>query len=119
MRPDVVEAIASVSAALLSFLAIYFIVKNYVESLPRVNLKPANSHAICFCEPDRISKDNPDVFWNSRYRFLCDVIIENKSSKPISIENLVLDKKYSLMTYGSYAAKYKITLQKLIPLVQE
>ncbi|USZ61373.1 hypothetical protein NHN12_02995 [Lactiplantibacillus plantarum] len=119
MNPNVVEAIASVSAAILSLLAIYFTIKSYVESLARINLKPASSRAICFCEPDRISVDNPDKFWNSKYRFFCDIIIENKSSRPSSIENLILDDKYELMTYDSFSADYKITLKKLVPLVQD
>lgn len=36
-------------------------------------------------ETDRSSKDNPDVYYHDKYRFLPTVVLTNESSNPVTV----------------------------------
>lgn len=57
---------------------------------------------------DRISNTSPDVYWQYEYRYIPSVIITNKSSKPISIYEFILNGS-SLSLYTKYGESYQTT----------
>lgn len=100
-------------ALIVSAIALSFTVLNYLETRAKINIKQINRKSSFLIKPDRVSDTNPDVYWNSAYRVISDVVITNSSSKPITIVEFRLNNKFTFNGYTnpgeSYSAKTQLS----------
>lgn len=96
----------------ISLFAAFYSFKNYVETRPKIDiLQIDNTNSSTIIEPDRIKDDieYPDRIWTKKYRVISDIVIMNKSSKPITIIEVILNDKYIYNSYTDPGTYYKVT----------
>lgn len=69
-----------------------------------------NSQSVLI-KPDIIDSENPDVYWHHDYRLIVDLIVTNRSAKPISIVEFELNDQLKFNSYHRPGADYKVTTQ--------
>lgn len=101
--------IATLFTSIATFLITF---RNHWETRTRLEvIQLGRQKTSILIKPDRTDAETPDVYWDAEYRVLSEVIITNKSSKPISIIEFQLNNKYSFNSYTAPGECYTITLQ--------
>lgn len=101
--------IATLFTSVSTFCILYL---NYQESKPNISITQLeNENSSVIIKPDRPTKEMPDVYWDSEYRVLSEVVITNKSSKPISIIEFKLNNTYFFNNYTKPGEKYEVTIK--------
>lgn len=113
-KPETIEAIAAIASATLSLLALIFTARSFILNRAKIKLRVVDNGetSATLFQPDRVSATDPDVFWNEKFRVAFDVVIENSSAKPVSIEDIALDHKFHVLPYVDYGEKYIITRKR-------
>lgn len=97
------------SSLIISFVTLTITLRNHLETRPNLKVFQINPTASVLIKPDRISSDNPDVYWNTSYRVISEVIMTNESSKPISIIEFRLNNKYAFNGFTKPGESYNVT----------
>lgn len=106
--------LASFFTSIITFSIMF---KNHRET--KQNLHVSNigsSNSSVLIKPDRNEYNQPDNYWDSEYRVISDVVVTNRSSKPISIIEFRLNDTYIFNSYTKPGANYSVTL---IPIKKE
>lgn len=99
--------ISSFATSIATFLITYLNYREGKATLEVTQIGRAKSSILI--KPDRPDRKNPDVYWDSEYRVLSEVIITNKSSKPISIIEFKLNDNFIFNGYTKPGECYKVT----------
>ncbi|MFU0790697.1 MAG: hypothetical protein ACFWT6_12160 [Virgibacillus proomii] len=84
---------------------------NFYRNRPSIKIGQLSTHDSRIIKPDFIDDKTPDVYWQRDYRVLVDVIITNKSAKPISIIEFVLNDSLRFNSYIRPGSSYSITVK--------
>ncbi|WP_088838955.1 hypothetical protein [Listeria sp. ILCC792] len=102
--------IVPITAFFVSLVTFYFALSNYLKQRPNLKLQQRNiQKAAVIIEPDRYSNDNPDVHHNIPYRVICEVVLTNDSSLPISIIEFKLNNDLVFNSYSKPGNTYEFT----------
>ncbi|WP_255257756.1 hypothetical protein [Bacillus cereus] len=97
--------------ALIVSLATFFITI-FWRNRAKIGFNQLNdTNMAIILKPDRIDTKTPDVYWNSDFRVIMDVIITNKSALPISIIEFTLNNQFKFNSYTRPSSEYTVTLQ--------
>lgn len=101
--------IATLFTAISTFRILYL---NHKESKPDIEIiQLDDSESSVLIKPDRSTDKMPDVYWDSEYRVLSEVVITNKSSKPISIIEFKLNNTFTFNSYTEPGEEYTVTIK--------
>ncbi|WP_217563222.1 hypothetical protein, partial [Paenibacillus sp. GbtcB18] len=103
--------IIPVTALSISIATFIITFKNFWRNRANIEcIQLENSMAVVL-KPDRIDTKTPDVYWDSDYRVIMDVIITNKSALPISIIEFTLNNTSKFNSYSKPSPEYNVTIQ--------
>lgn len=92
-------------------VSIFIGLVNYYSSKPKLSIiTPASELQKCIFEPDRNSANDPDKFFNYKYRIFIDLIINNQSRMPISIYEIRLNDDLKITPYNDMGDSYELTI---------
>lgn len=99
-------------ALIVSLATFWITLANFWRNRAKIecNQLKDNNMAIIL-KPDRIDSKTPDVYWNSDFRVIMDVIITNKSALPISIIEFTLNNQFKFNSYTRPSSEYTVTLK--------
>lgn len=101
-----------ISTLVVSLVTFYITLRNHLETRASLKLIQVNKEkATQLLEPDRLDNSSPDVYWDSKYRVLSEVIITNNSSKPISIIEFTLNDEFTYNSYTKPGNEYQVTIR--------
>ncbi len=100
-------AIGTFLIAVLTFIITFV---NFYNNRAAVTVTQNENSQSVLIKPDFIDQKTPDVYWHHDYRIISDIIITNKSSKPISIIEFVLNEKYLFNSYHLPSDEYQVTI---------
>lgn len=108
----------SIASAIGIAVSIFIGLVNYYSSKPKISvIIPNGVLNKSIFEPDRDSANEPDKFWNFKYRIFIDIIISNQSRMPISIYEIRLN-GLKITPYNIVGTTYEVTTQsghKMLP----
>jgi hypothetical protein len=84
---------------------------NFYRNRPSIKIEQLSTSDSRLIKPDFIDNKTPDVYWQRDYRVLIDIIITNKSAKPISIIEFVLNNSLKFNSYTRPGSAYSITVK--------
>ncbi|MFJ8521423.1 hypothetical protein [Bacillus cereus] len=97
-------------AAFLISLATFFITfANFWRNRAKIECIQPDGVSAHIIQPDRIDLETPDVYWQSDFRVIMDVIITNKSALPISIIEFKLNNRFKFNSYSKPGTEYPVT----------
>nr|DAF64636.1 MAG TPA: hypothetical protein [Siphoviridae sp. ctamP19] len=99
---------------LLSFvfstIAFLFTLKNEYNKKFNLQLQVLDEN-ISEWKIDRFSTENPDNYFQYRYRLFPNVVITNNSSIPVTINSFSLNDKYKFSIFTNNAKHYSVTIE--------
>lgn len=98
--------IATFLIAALTFLITF---ANFYKNRAVIKCEQLDTSASYIIKPDFIDTENPDVYWQNDYRAIIDVIISNKSAKPISIIEFTINDSLKFNSYHMPGKEYIVT----------
>ncbi|PGB34872.1 hypothetical protein COM07_25775 [Bacillus toyonensis] len=99
-------------AAFLISLATFFITfANFWRNRAKIECIQPYGVSAHIIKPDRINTETPDVYWQSDFRVIMDIIITNKSALPISIIEFKLNNRFKFNSYSRPGTEYPVTTQ--------
>jgi len=104
---SIIQYLIPITSFLVSFVAFGFtlIRFNNEKAKLKVSFPDTDSTEMIV---DRTSNKSPDIYWQYKFRYIPSVIITNKSSKPISIYEFILNGS-TWNLYTNYGEKYETT----------
>lgn len=94
--------------AVLTFIITFV---NFYNNRASLELSQPTESKSVLIKPDFVDLKTPDRYWHNEYRLIIDVILTNKSSKPISVIEFVLNDKLIFNSYHVPGPEYHITIQ--------
>ncbi|SCC32361.1 Uncharacterized protein BCZB5J_02575 [Bacillus cereus] len=102
--------IIPVTALLISIATFIITFKNFWRNRASIKCIQLEDSMAVILKPDRIDTETPDVYWDSDYRVIMDVIITNNSALPISIIEFTLNNTSKFNSYSKPSPEYNVTL---------
>ncbi|AYY27380.1 hypothetical protein ACS2QC_17090 [Bacillus cereus group sp. Bce033] len=97
-------------AAFFISLATFFITfANFWRNRAKIECIQPKGISAHIIKPDRTDFETPDVYWQSDFRVIMDVIITNKSALPISIIEFKLNNRFKFNSYSKPGTEYPVT----------
>lgn len=84
---------------------------NFYRNRPSIEVDQLSTSDSLIIKPDFIDTETPDVYWQRDYRVIADVIVTNRSAKPISIIEFVLNDYLKFNSYSRPGDVYLITVK--------
>ncbi len=104
------EYFSPIVSLVFSSFAFLFTLKNEISK--KFNLKFSILNDKTFeMETDRNSKDNPDVYYHDKYRFLPTVVLTNESSNPVTVIDVKLNHSATFNFHTKVGERYETTFQ--------
>ncbi len=103
--------IIPVTALSISIATFIITFKNFWRNRANIECTQIENSIAVLLKPDKIDTNTPDVYWDSDYRVIMDVIITNKSALPISIIEFTLNNTSKFNSYSKHSPEYIVTTQ--------
>ncbi|MBG0962461.1 hypothetical protein [Bacillus sp. SRB1LM] len=103
--------IIPVTALSISIATFIITFKNFWRNRANIECIQLEKSMATLLKPDKIDTNTPDVYWDSDYRVIMDVIITNKSALPISIIEFSLNNTSKFNSYSKPSPEYTVTIQ--------
>lgn len=94
----------------IAFLTFGITFSNFYRNRATIKVSQYPDSLSALIKPDFIDTKNPDFYWHNGYRLIADIIITNKSAKPISIIEFKLNKNLKFNSYSKPGTLYEITI---------
>ncbi|ENY3075330.1 hypothetical protein [Listeria monocytogenes] len=99
-----------ITVFIVSLVTFYFALSNYLNQRPKLRLQQRNlQKTSIIIEPDRNSDIDPDIHHHIPYRVICEVVLTNDSSLPISIIEFNLNNELVFNSYSQPGSKYEFS----------
>ncbi|MEW4325891.1 hypothetical protein Q0N12_04355 [Rossellomorea marisflavi] len=84
---------------------------NFYRNRASISITQLPGAVSVLIKPDFTDLKIPDRYWHNEYRLITDIIITNRSAKPISIIEFTLNKEMTFNSYHVPAKSYDITVK--------
>lgn len=106
--------IIPITVFIVSLVSFYFALSNYLNQRPKLYLQQHNlQKTSIIIEPDRDSDSDPDKHHHIPYRVICEVVLTNNSSLPISIIEFNLNNDLIFNSYSQPGSKYEFSSKNI------